>query len=553
MGRPKHPAARIERLESLIKRKGGGGGGGAPAGTVLVVPNIAALIAYAATPLTDGRLVWVQTVRDYWEFSPSAPNVPVDGITCVPTSAGGTSRWLRTLFADATWRIGHDTWHVNPVTGNDENFGDTALTALQTFAEWARRLGDGPVQQTTEPINLAINLFIDADVPPGSTDQLVIRPVFAPDTALRIFGGVSAVLRTGTVTGYTAQVPGLNQPAQFDDAAFLGAWELGERLRITTPGPSFNATCQIQNDLGGGSCNVSVPAYGDESTFTTVPTALFPAVGDDYAVERLRRVPVGFTKPIPSVWPSGYLPIVDFVDCLLVPVSPFSAFQDLNYIEGEGSQVFSLVLYQCIVDIAASLRGVIGVNSFFRGNLELRQTAQLNGGGAWVPVGTPAYILFTAHDGFSALDYNFQSWGLALTIAAPGSLGSFAVFNAVASFLNPSGHGVRVGNASAFLPPTKARLRGLCWGAGNFGVGLHVAATSSLEASATPTITGGAGDCSTYDLLQCRPFDDAVGAYTAVPIPPSWAAFVVAVGAGGFGLNMHNVAHDSHLLVNAAP
>lgn len=548
MGRQLLP--RVERLESLIKPRGGPP---TVSGGVLVVPNVAALIAYAGTPLTDGRLAWVQTLRTYWAFSPNASAVPIDGIACVATSAGGTTRWLRTEYADATWRIGHNNWFVDPVAGNDENTGATALTALRTLAELGRRWGDGPVQQIGDP-GLAINLTIVNDIP--DPDALVLRPVFGPDTALRIFGGVSATLRTGTVTGYTAQVPGLNQPAQLDDAAFVGAWELGERLRITTPGPTFNSMCQVQNDLGGGSCNVSVPAYADEATFTTVPTPIAPVIGNAYAVERLRRVPIGFTKLQPSEWPAGFVPVIDFVDCNLVPVTaPPGFFQNLNFVEGEGTPYMELVLYQCTIDLSCSMRGVVAVNSFFRvPQIELRQSAQINGGGAWVVPGTPAYIFFSATDVYSTIDYNFQSWGPSFIAVSQGVVASFAVFNASASIFNPGGHAVRIGNPGVYGPPTKFRFRGLLWGTGSLGVGLYVAASSSVESQAVPTITGGAGDWTTYDAVQCRPFDDAAGAYTAAPIAPSWAAFVAPIGLGvGFNFNAHNVAHDSHLFINAAP
>lgn len=519
------------------------------AGAVLTVANVAALIAFGAG-LTDGSLAWVQTLRTYFAFESSAASLTIDGITVEATSVGGASRWVRTQHADAVWRIGHDNWYVDPAVGNDENDGATALTALQTFAELARRWGNGPLVQTTDP-NLCINLFVLSDVAPP--DQLVIRPIFGPDTALRIFGGVSATIRVGTVTAFASQIPGLNTSAQIADAAFGGVWELGERLRITSPGAAFNACCQLQNDLGGGVVEVSVPAYADESTFVTVPTALFPSVGDAYAVERLRTVPIGFTKAQPSVWPTGFLPVIDMVDCNLVPVSGFTNFQNLNYIEGEGANDFSLILYQCTIDIAPSMRGVIAVNSFFRvDEIELRQTAQINGGGAWVPAGVPAFILFSAHDGFSTLDYNFQSWGVAFAAASPGSCGSFAVFNASPSFINPGGHGVRVGNASAFEPPTKFRFRGQVWGQGNTGMGLHVAATSSVEHGPQPTITGGTGDFSLYLPATARAWDEALGLYT-VPIACSWAAYGTPVAIGGFGQNAHQLYSDTHLVVNIAP
>lgn len=525
-----------------------GGGPPAPA-KLLTVPNYAALVGVGAG-FTGGELAYVLTLKTFYNFVPSSA-LAIDpvGMTTSGTAAGGTSRWERTEFASPDWRL-RDNWYVDPVAGNDENTGATAVTAIKTLAELARRWGAGPVAQVADP-NFCVNLFILNDV--AAPDALVLRPVFAPDTALRIFGGVSSVIRAGTVTGYTAQVPGLNQPAQLDDAAFLGAWELGERLRITTPGPSFNATCQIQNDLGGGSCNVSVPAYADESTFMTVPTALFPVVGDAYAVERLRTVPLGYVKPPPSVGPSGYLPVVDMVDCNLVSVGPPGVFQESHYIEGTGSLVFALTLYQCTIDISSTWRGTIAVNSFFRAHqIEFREAAQANGGGAWIPAGAPAFLLVSALDANTTLDYNFQSWGQAVVVDQPTVLGSFAVFNGGASFLNPGGHGVRIGNGGQYTPPTKARLRGLCWGAGSFGKGLHLSATSSCEHGPQPTITGGAGDFSIYLPPTARAWDEAAGAYTA-PLVCTWALYGTPIAFGGFGQNAHQLYADAHLCVNAAP
>lgn len=520
-----------------------------PLNTVLQSANVAGLLALGVG-VNEGEECWVATLRTYWYFASNAPSLVVDGITVQNTAVGGNSRWIRSQFSHEIWRVGHDTWHINSVTGNDENEGSTGITALKTPEELARRWGDGPVIQTTDP-NLCINLFIDSDI--TAPNQLVLRPIFGPDTALRIFGGVTPV-RTGIVTGYASQVPGTNTPAQLDDAAFVGAWELGERLRITSPGPSFNATCQIQNDLGGGSCNVSIPAYADESTFTTVPTALLPLVGDSYAVEHLRKIPIGFTKLQPSEWPSGFVPIIDFVDCNLLPVTaPPGYFQNLNFVEGEGTPYMEFVLYQCTIDLSCSMRGVVAVNSFFRvPQIELRQSAQINGGGAWVPAASPAYIYYSANDVYSSIDYNFQSWGLAFVATSQGSMASFAVFNASASIFNPGGHAVRIGNPGVYGPPTKFRFRGLLWGSGSLGVGLHVSATSSVEVDSTPTVTGGVGDGSIYLPVNTRAWDEAIGAYTA-PIAFSWAAFDIAVALGGFGGNAHNLFADSHLIKNAAP
>jgi len=539
----------LERIEAQLRRANATAS--APS-KLITVANYAALAGVGAGN-TGGELAYVLTLKTYYTFVPTS-TLAIDpvGMTTSGTAAGGTSRWERSEYASPDWRI-RNNWYVDSVGGNDQNDGTTAATAIRTLAELARRWGDGPVQQVGDP-NLAVNLFIVNDIP--DPDALVLRPIFAPDTALRIFGGVSAVIRVGTVTGYAAQVPGTNTPAVLTDAAFAGAWELGERLRITTPGPQFNSMCQIQNDLGAGACNVSVPAYANEATFTTVPTPIAPVVGNAYAVERLRRVPLGFTKMQVSEWPSGFIPVVNIVDCNLVPISgaPPGFYQNLNYVEGEGAVAGSLVFYQCTIDLSGALRGVIAVNSFFRvPQIELRTSAQINGGGAWVAPATPGVVMFTATDVQSTIDYNFQMWGLGFVAWSQGVCEGFAVFNAAASFFNPGGHAVRIGNGGAFTPPTKFRFRGITWGSGSAGVGIHVAGCSSLEMQATPPITGALGDWTTYDALQCRPFDDALGVYTAAPIPPSWAAFVVAVGAGGFGLNAHNVAHDSHLFVNAAP
>lgn len=546
---------RLEVLENIIRRISAGGA--VVVGNVISVADIAALAAYTPTaPLAAGAVAWVRSLRTYWTFEPSAATVPTDGISVITSSAGGATRWLRSAYADAVWRIGHNTWHVNPVTGNDENEGSTALTALKTLAELARRWGLGPVQQIADPLQ-SINLYIDAPI--AVPDQLNVRPIFAGDTpGLRIFGGVERVLRVGVVTGFTAMVPGTNTRPAITDAGYAGVWESGERLRITTPGPTFNATCQIQSPaLIGNTVYVSDPAYADESTFTTTPTPIAPVVGNAYAVEQLRTLPIGIISQDSNVDAiTGFLPLIDMVDIELVPGVADAGIaagdvQDLNRpVTSTDSLASTLNLYQCVVKMNAAARGVLFINSFFVKH-PLSPTAawyaetvvQIAGGGLYSADPTHTILLWGSQDLNSTIDNNFIADGVGLCVTRMGAhIGSCGFFSAGVTFNNPAGDGVRVGNCGPSDAPGSLRVSGILWGSGNAGVGLHTSTQSRVCESNVPVITGATGDfaCGPVGNVWC--FDNGAAGpaqgWTG-PRANTWALYQTAIALGGLGRNAH--------------
>ena len=50
-----------------------------------------------------------------------------------------------------------NVWHINAISGNDNNDGKTSLTALKSFAEWSVRIGNNIVPQAT-------TILLDSDL-----------------------------------------------------------------------------------------------------------------------------------------------------------------------------------------------------------------------------------------------------------------------------------------------------------------------------------------------------------------------------------------------------
>lgn len=98
----------------------------------------------------------VQSVWDYWSYDPFDNTSTIDNITVASTDTG-IGRWHRMDIADQKW-IQQTAWFVDPVGGNDENDGATALTALKTHAEYNRRVGGPDRTLDTGASNIVVTL-----------------------------------------------------------------------------------------------------------------------------------------------------------------------------------------------------------------------------------------------------------------------------------------------------------------------------------------------------------------------------------------------------------
>lgn len=266
---------------------------------MLAVPNIAALMALPTATIDDGGVVAVKSVMDQFMLDKTSPLAP-DGITVVPAAGGGN--WLRLEIPSQKWLL-QPTWFIDPLTGNDENVGSTALTPLSTFAEWKRRVGTRlEIPQTLNiQSDLTENLLFDMD-----NEQVYV-----------VVQGIRTTLYSGTVTAAQAWSPsGRPTDGQVTDAAIPVSWTasgLVDKLIVLTSGPSAGSAGWVARDLGAKTARYS-PLI-DANTYLTYDFA----IGDTFDVVDLTKV-------------NGDFEVVG--SCQVIPI-------DLALGGGLGTEVFS--------------------------------------------------------------------------------------------------------------------------------------------------------------------------------------------------------------------
>jgi hypothetical protein len=162
-------------------------------GSFTSVANLAALAAYPDAGLPVGALVYVQTLRSYFQKG-SLASIPTSTATEVPC-ASGTGTWYRLPVTSITWEAQAD-WYINPSTGDDESDGSSA-TPLKTWAEFARRV---------QAIDIAMTVTVVGNLtePLRGTFQTTVS------TASLTITGTPTVVATGSSTTFSNPIPASN-------------------------------------------------------------------------------------------------------------------------------------------------------------------------------------------------------------------------------------------------------------------------------------------------------------------------------------------------------
>lgn len=187
------------------------------AGTMRTVSNVAALAALNDATMLAGTLVYVATVRAYFQKVVESPAPASDGITVVPT-ASGDGGWYRLEVASPSWQAPL-LWYVGPNNGNDENDGSSPapggapayVGALKTWAEFARRV---PTIATDVTVTIL----------GASTDPLVgdfERAPNAASTSLTVVGTPTLVASSVGSTTCVNPVPATNTKGSITVAAMV--------------------------------------------------------------------------------------------------------------------------------------------------------------------------------------------------------------------------------------------------------------------------------------------------------------------------------------------
>jgi hypothetical protein len=232
---------------------------------LLAVPNIAALMALPTATIDDGGVVAVKSVMDTWMLDKTSGLAP-DGITVVPALGGGN--WLRMEIPSQKWLL-QPNWFIDPLTGDNENIGATAGTALLTFAEWKRRVGTRlEIPQTLNiQDDLTEDLLFDMD-----NEQVYV-----------VVQGLRTVLYSGTVTAARPWDPLAALPdGEITDVAIPVSWTasaLVDKLIVLTSGASAGSAGFVAKDMGAKTARYS-PLI-DANTYLTydfVPGDTFDVV-----------------------------------------------------------------------------------------------------------------------------------------------------------------------------------------------------------------------------------------------------------------------------------
>lgn len=444
------------------------------------------LVGIDTTPLSSGVRAWVIPTSSLYVLDVDS-TAAADGVNVVaPTT--GPGRWFLLASSGSAQYLQQPTWFINANTGNDSNDGATSLTALASWAELARRWGPSPIlRQTTD-------VFIESSL----TEILSVQGGVVSLTGtslLRIHGGVSAQLASGTFSGVTPLNVAAQQRLVLSDTG-LGS-QVKQRIRVTT-GAAAGAIAWGAEQLGADDLACSPAGIFDTSAVPLPGSATLatPAGGDDYVVESLFQVDGidlsvsradesdGATFALlvedlaitgdtilqldSAMGPGGVLPVA--VGCqlgdgafALTGEAYFCClcFVDVFNVVGTGRATSDA----CLFFSSFTVFVVIGGGLFLRGQTLFEST-----------------VLIVALDGI-----------LGGLTTSPG-----AVFN------SPN-DGLRL------LRGSKAVLNGVLWGTGNGDVGIEVepAALYAYPAAQKPTVTGTTGDTRVGGVVR---------AYGLIPI-----------------------------------
>lgn len=206
--------------------------------------------------------------RGRGEFQVSIDN---GAFTAVQLAAGG---------GGGSGALSQSDWYVDPVSGDDDNDGATAATALRTWGEYAERVG-GNVVVVAQTVNILNDIAEDLRVSATYTQGLTIQ-------------GQRTTLLSGTVSGAAAWdgttspvTPGtltdLTLPGDWTDSGPGGSSLVGKMI-VMTSGTHVGKTGWILADIGGKTARIS--QLIDVFTFGTGT----PGVGDTFDVVDLTSV-----------------------------------------------------------------------------------------------------------------------------------------------------------------------------------------------------------------------------------------------------------------------
>lgn len=557
--------ARIERLESLLKRALAAAAAASASFAGPVVANEAAAAAFPLSDVPNGRTqVFVLSHRSIWTKKNGVPGtVGVPALSpheVIATTAGTPGVLTRTNYSDPALRIDvNDVWidPSNPAA-NDENSGLTAGAPLKTGMELFRRWGWG--NQVIVGPNIATspdgftNIHIVSSI--SAPDQLPMNVILVVNGSLRFIGGTpTTVLASTALTAVTAMNSATNTKLQLTAGALVWApFIAANRRGRILDGAAAGATFQVHTDLGAGAAAVSAAQTTNEPGFSVTPTTVTPAPGDHFVIESLVQVNVGMPFAVaqqnnPAFSGQSFVNVVNLniplaANQVWIPTSSGAA----------GTNGAQFNFYQCTFDrpVDYSDANAVSVASYYFNagitNLGFKGFIACLEGGAANGNALYSIILAGNHEDVTVDSDFIANRCPAFTILGP--VRNFAATNATAlAGFNPGAHAIFVGAggpAPFFSQRGVAVFKGRAWGSGGAGRGIYVA--SACQAVGAPQVaTGIAGDFALSNRTTGWFFDAAAAVYNpaAGPIAFSWAN-LAAAQPGGFAGDAHNPVNDAH-------
>lgn len=180
--------------------------------------------------------------------------------------------------ADAA-ALSQATFYIDPVNGNDLRRGDTAASAIATWAEYSRRVG-------LKHVAVAQTVYLLGTI----NEDLVVNAIYESGLFIE---GQREVLYSGTVSAATAwntatspvvagSLADSSLPSNWTDSGPGSSSLLGKKF-VMTSGAAVGLWGFILSDLG--SKNARIPQLVNESFATGSPT-----MGDTFDVVELTRV-----------------------------------------------------------------------------------------------------------------------------------------------------------------------------------------------------------------------------------------------------------------------
>jgi len=210
------------------------------------------------TPMEDGDLGFLKSNNAYYSLAKES-TVAADGIDVLLTNSArlsntGPGRWIRMFELVFPPFLTVSDVFVNATTGNDQNNGLTANTALKTFAEFRKRIGTFNI---LNPVGGRLTVHILTDLP--STDPIGFEILLAPGATFLVQGVDKILLANVTANTIVNKDRATNTPWEITVNAFAAnGWTpyVGKALDfLDSPVPHTKA--YVVKDLGAKTAHIS--------------------------------------------------------------------------------------------------------------------------------------------------------------------------------------------------------------------------------------------------------------------------------------------------------